>query len=260
VITREEILKKLSFNSITGELYKKGSMKVAGRVRPSGARTIDIGSRAYEASRIVWFLTTGSWPVGKLRHKDGDKLNNRFDNLVELTSKWGKVKNPTLEQLLEYLYENIHYDENSGKMFWKAYSLKHNKGEELSSVDNCGYPTVRIMGKHYRQHRLVFLMENGRWPESCIDHKNGDTKDNRRCNLREVTKKQNSKNIKRRSDNTSGIMGVSWAKYLNKWETYINVDGEKIPLGNFEDFFEACCARKSAEVRYNFYKNHGREV
>lgn len=28
-------------------------------------------------------------------------------------------------------------------------------------------------------------------------------------------------------------------------------------LGRFFDFFEACCVRKSAEIKLNYHKNHG---
>jgi len=51
----------------------------------------------------------------------------------------------------------------------------------------------------------------------------------------------------RQKNNVSGITGVSWQTFKNKWmaEKYIN--GEKVPLGVFDNFFDACCARKSAD-------------
>ena len=31
-------------------------------------------------------------------------------------------------------------------------------------------------------------------------------------------------------------------------------------LKHFNDFFEACCARKSAEIKLDYHKNHGRKA
>ena len=51
------------------------------------------------------------------------------------------------------------------------------------------------------------------------DHIHGkqSRNDNRKSNLRIVTKSQNNINQPVRKDNTSGIKGVNWNKDLNKW-------------------------------------------
>lgn len=38
------------------------------------------------AHRIVWFLNYGEWPKGIIDHLDGNGLNNRLDNLRDVTS------------------------------------------------------------------------------------------------------------------------------------------------------------------------------
>ena len=63
---------------------------------------------------------------------------------------------------------------------------------------------------------------------------------------------------KKQINNSSGITGVCWYERDNKWEVQIYFCGKKNYLGRFEDFFEACCVRKAAEVEYGFHPNHGK--
>lgn len=118
-----------------------------------------------------------------------------------------------------------------------------------------GYPQVNIAGRPHAVHRLIYLWMTGRMPKE-IDHINGNRADNRWCNLREVTRLTNRKNSALRSDNTTGIHGVSNTGV--SFVTYIEVNGVRVRLGNTPDFFEACCRRKAAESRFGFHENHGR--
>ncbi len=63
------------------------------------------------------------------------------------------------------------------------------------------------------------------------DHKNHDTLDNRRENLRKATKSQNMMNRRMKRDNTSGYIGVHW--HLGKWQARITSNGKRISLGHF---------------------------
>lgn len=51
-----------------------------------------------------------------------------------------------------------------------------------------------------------------------------------------------------RRNNSSGVSGVSWDRRIERWAAYINPNRRKRHLGHFDDFFEAVCARKSAEL------------
>lgn len=72
-----------------------------------------------------------------------------------------------------------------------------------------------------------------------------------------MTRQGNSRNMRLFSTNKTGITGVYWYKKGLKWQVRIRVDGYLHHLGYYHDFFEACCARKSAEIKYGFHKNHG---
>lgn len=125
------------------------------------------------------------------------------------------------------------------------------------------YVRVGICGLELYAHRVVFEMYYGFEPDN-IDHINGNGLDNRPCNLRSVSTRINNMNLRKRSNNSSGITGVSFDKRKSRLRSYINVKEEnkktrQIFLGYFDDFFEACCARKSAERKYGFHLNHGRQ-
>lgn len=81
---------------------------------------------------------------------------------------------------------------------------------------------------------------------SLVDHRNGDTLDNRRENLREATRSQNSRNAGRRADNTSGFKGVSWHSGSRLWRAYITVNGQREELGSHKSPIEAARAYDAA--------------
>lgn len=96
-------------------------------------------------------------------------------------------------------------------------------------------------------HRLIM-----NFPNSVIDHIHGKVSrnDNRKSNLRVATHSQNSMNTKLRSDNSSGVAGVTFEKFTNKWRSYITVNKKRKTLGRFDNFEDAVRARKDAEEKY----------
>jgi len=71
-----------------------------------------------------------------------------------------------------------------------------------------------------------------------IDHINGNSLDNRRENLRHVTKRQNQQN-QMSPRGTSIYKGVHWDKYHSKWRARIKLNGKKLFLGDFSIESEA---------------------
>lgn len=82
-----------------------------------------------------------------------------------------------------------------------------------------------------------------------VDHIDGDPHNNRLANLRLATSRQNQCNQKTRSDNTSGLKGVSWSEERQKWQTGIQVNGKRIALGRFNTKEEAYAAYCEAARR-----------
>ena len=157
----------------------------------------------------------------------------------------------------EYAKELFRYDQNTGALHWKKSRSGAKKSGVAGSADAKGYIICTVNGKRYKAHRLIWLMAYGEFPPDQIDHINQIKNDNRISNLRSVDTRTNMKNAKLYSSNTWGVAGVYWYKNDKKWIADIKADGVRRYLGTYFDFFEAVCARKTAEVRYNFHPNHG---
>jgi hypothetical protein len=123
--------------------------------------------------------------------------------------------------------------------------------EALSNVGHHGYPRGNIYNKPYRAHRVAWALHYGEWPCGEIDHINGIRHDNRICNLRIATGPENSRNLKRRSDNTSGYKGVSKVAATGKWRAYINLNGKQYSLGYYDTAEAAAAAYANAAPKFH---------
>lgn len=73
---------------------------------------------------------------------------------------------------------------------------------------SCWYAKGRVDGRFVLMHRFLLQAERG----VCVDHINGDTLDNRRCNLRLATPALNGINRRKRVAGRSRFKGVSFDK------------------------------------------------
>jgi hypothetical protein len=87
---------------------------------------------------------------------------------------------------------------------------------------------------------------------SVVDHRNTDSLDNRRTNLRLATPSQNSCNSRRDKSNTySRYRGVSFSKRKQKWFAAIRANGRKLWLGYFSDEIDAAMTYDRAARKYH---------
>jgi len=88
------------------------------------------------------------------------------------------------------------------------------------------------------------------------DHKDGNTLNDQRYNLRLDPERRNNQNVGIRSHNTSGFKGVYWYKITSKWKAQIQFKDKKYHLGYFTLKEDAAHAydKKALELHGEFAK------
>jgi hypothetical protein len=85
-----------------------------------------------------------------------------------------------------------------------------------------------------------------------VDHRNNDTLDNRRANLRLATHSENSYNRpKTKAKTTSQYIGIYLEKRTGRWTVKIRANGKRLWLGRFELEIEAAKAYDAAAKKYH---------
>lgn len=93
-----------------------------------------------------------------------------------------------------------------------------------------GSVEVRVFGRNYAAHRLIWEMHNGPIPALFeVDHIDGNPLNNKIENLRLADLFQNRANIGLTKRNTSGFKGVS--KMGNRWRADFRSKGKCCILG-----------------------------
>lgn len=170
------------------------------------------------------------------------------------------------------LRELFEFDAKTGHLIWRSRPVEdfatvlewsdfntQFAGTVAGCINGNGYREISIDGKKPKAHRLIWAYVNGDIPAGMqIDHINGIRDDNRLENLRLVTNAENRRNQSMRSDNSSGVMGISWHRLGRKWQANIKIDGRSKHLGLFDTIEAAAAARARAEVKYGFHPGHGK--
>lgn len=152
------------------------------------------------------------------------------------------MANPTQQEALD----TFRYDPETGELFWKRAPRPQHKGTDIPAgyAHPSGYRFVRWKNKAYAQHRLIWFMVHGEWPER-IDHADRDKGNNRISNLRPATASQNILNSGLRKDNTSGTKGVRFS--AGHWRVDIRINGHLKYLGRYKNKDDAVARRKEVE-------------
>jgi len=110
---------------------------------------------------------------------------------------------------------------------------------------------VQIDGKLYYASRIIYFMAHGVDPYPMeVDHKDINSLNNNVDNLRLSGRRLQVQSQGIRSDNKSGVRGVSWHKGRSKWRAYIEVDDKQKHLGYYATLKEAAAARNAGVREY----------
>ena len=156
----------------------------------------------------------------------------------------------------DYLLNIFKYKD--GELFYQNKTHKFSKikiGDKAGCLYANGYLSVKIQGKPYSLHRIIFMMFYGFFPKA-VDHIDGNKLNNKIENLREADFITNGYNRKLGINNTSGYKNVVWSKKLKKWRVTFMVEKKFKDLGYFEDLELA--ALVAQEARNKYHKNFAR--
>ena len=155
--------------------------------------------------------------------------------------------------------EHFQYDAARGELIWKlrdggkpsTWNSRYG-GKVAGSPMKRGHIKVGLFGSRFLAHRIIWEMNNGPVPNGFeIDHANGIPNDNRLCNLRIATHTQNMANTSKRSDNKSGLKGVTFCSISGKWRARIQAGKNRHTLGKFDTKGRAAVAYAKAALRYH---------
>lgn len=112
--------------------------------------------------------------------------------------------------------------------------------------DRWGYAIAHENGKNIKFHIAIM----GKKDNYVIDHIDQNKLNNKRENLRYLTKSGNAINSKLSSNNTTGVKGITRNRNKKKWIAQIMVNRKHIHLGTFDKLEDAIRAREDAEEKY----------
>ena len=184
----------------------------------------DCGNITIVSSRC---LNSGKTTSCGCFHKEQSSIKNKkhnqynFDYKDKICAITDVSNNTTIIDLDDYdKIKDIYWFQNKdgywvGRKFWKS--------------------------PHLKLHRFIINANK----ELVVDHKNHNPQDNRKSNLRQCSIKQNIRNSRRKSKNSSGEKGVGIKN--GKYYAKIQYEKKQIYLKQFDTLEEAKYARAIAE-------------
>ncbi|MDX3877587.1 MAG: HNH endonuclease [Achromobacter sp.] len=153
-------------------------------------------------------------------------------------------------RLMTYVSEYLEYADETGSLIWKKVPPRSksriSRGDIAGTLVK-GYRRIKILGRIYSAHRIVWAMHHGEMPDGMLDHIDRNRSNDRISNLRMATTSENRRNSTVKSDNRLGIKGVRQNRY-GRYEARIFANGKGYFLGSFAFLDDAIAARRHAAL------------
>jgi hypothetical protein len=94
-----------------------------GYLHHRGYRNLEIDGKHYSEHRLAWFYMTGKWPKDQIDHINGNRSDNRFENLREATNGQNRANSKTSNA---FGLKGISFKKKLKKTPWQA-TIRHNR-------------------------------------------------------------------------------------------------------------------------------------
>lgn len=201
-LTQELARELFLYNPKTGALLWRNADRWHRRGDPVGRPTpkgfiLSYHGKILYAHRMIWLRQTGDYPA-RLRHCNGDKLDNRWENLAlmatqpysahrrrmrtpgsELPRPAGHPQ-PDQQQRLQRLF---HYDPDTGAFTWRVSPDKHHRAGSRASRIMRGGVKLLVGTRAVSLPKLIWVYMTGETPPGPVRMRNKNRLDLRWENL-----------------------------------------------------------------------------
>ena len=216
------------YEETTGLLRSKRTGRILRSLSPDkDAYVADFAGKRISQHRIVWLLHKEEWPEFFVRHRNGNKLDNKIENLMcdqefrdlqrqqrmeaEQTRKYRLLNHPMGDQeeaeysgrdrfpasaiLREFRFEEE--PERGGILLRRYKGANSAEYREVGRIQNMGGRQYRVLT--FRQstvmaHRISWVLKFGTWPRGRLSFADGNTLNINPDNLLEAEVYRNPRN------------------------------------------------------------------
>ena len=131
-ITHEMIKTWFDYDELTGQFTRLRKYDSYGKIKNVRQQSFSKNNRGYFwckvfdktclLHRLIWLWVTGSHPKGEIDHIDGDRTNNKWSNLRDVTS-FDNARNQGIRKDCTSGVRGVHYDartNHKGSPYWCA--------------------------------------------------------------------------------------------------------------------------------------------
>lgn len=170
-------------------------------------------------------------------------------------------KRPSIDLLREVFFEL------DGRLFYRGRPIQHfpdshrcnvwnakyaGKESGVIQTSNRGEKRCKITLRPFtmRRYQVVWALHTSAWPP-LLDHRDGDTLNDRIGNLRPATVAQNGANARAHRDNPCGTKGVHYRADRGVWLAKIRSCGRTFYIGSYQTMDEAAAAYDQYAIHLN---------
>lgn len=130
----------------------------AGYLNGDGYRRVIFGGSMMMAHRVAWLLMHREWPGGEIDHIDGDRTNNRIENLRVVTQS-ENMRNKKTKSLSSSGRNGVHFDTRCKK--WRVQIRMNKKVHHLGLFESKEIASS-VAESFYRSNGFTELHATGR--------------------------------------------------------------------------------------------------